>query len=96
MLAQLFALNPANQARAFVAFWGVTGVEMPVWLLVIVAFLLGLVPTLLFHGASRWGLKRRLDHAERALADTRPTTVIDGRDTVATAPASASPPYPAP
>jgi lipopolysaccharide assembly protein A len=47
--------------------------------LMLVTFLLGLVPMLIVHRATRWTLRRRLDSANRALTETAvlPSTIRD-------------------
>ena len=40
----------------------------PLWFALLVAFLLGLIPALALHRATRWNLKRKLDAATRAFA----------------------------
>jgi lipopolysaccharide assembly protein A len=40
------------------------------------AFLIGLTPFYVLHRATRWRLRRRLDNAERALADIRGSEVM--------------------
>ena len=59
--------------------------KLPVLLLI--AFLAGLLPALAILQTSRWRLRRRLDAAERALADLR---------TLPSAPAPELPPAPLP
>lgn len=58
-------------------------------LLLLVVFLIGFLPTLLYHQASKWRLRQRLAATERALADMR---------LVANPPATSSmaPPLPTP
>lgn len=48
----------------------VIDVRLPV--LIVVAFLLGLLPMWAFARVSRWGIRRRLQTAEQALAATTP------------------------
>ena len=43
----------------------------PLWFPVLCAFCLGLIPTWLFHRATRWSLIRKLDAANRNLTETR-------------------------
>lgn len=45
-------------------------------LLLLVTFLLGLVPTLLYQQALRWRLRQKLTAAERALADIRAVAAL--------------------
>lgn len=42
--------------------------------LLLVTFLIGFVPTLIYQRAMRWRLRQRLSNAERALADLRAAT----------------------
>ncbi|MEY2943373.1 MAG: hypothetical protein RLY97_1387 [Pseudomonadota bacterium] len=54
--------------------WGNQVLDTKLPVVIIAAFLLGLLPTFLLHRATRWNLKRKLDSAERALSDiTLPT-----------------------
>ena len=57
-------------------------------ILLLVAFLIGLLPLFIVHRATRWNLKRRLDNAERSLAELRtpPTTMVPAIDPVVTPP----------
>ncbi len=70
VLAVIFAMNPLNQVRVLVGVFGITGIDTPLWAALIVAFLAGLLPTLLWHRIVRWSLRRRLVSAQRALTET--------------------------
>src|SRR3546814_20444676 len=43
----------------------------PLWVIVVLSFLTGLLPLLAMHRAARWRWRRRLEQSERALADAR-------------------------
>ena len=61
--------------------WGETVADVKLPVLLLLAFLAGLLPTLLLHRATRWSLRRRLNSAERALSDVvapRETPAIEG------------------
>lgn len=65
--AMLFAFN--NWILVTVNLWSGLQLDTRLPILLIGAFLLGLVPTLLLHRATRWSLKRKLSTMERALAE---------------------------
>jgi lipopolysaccharide assembly protein A len=69
----IFAFN--NWTDAHIALWGgmVWDTKLPVPLLI--AFLIGLLPAFLLHRATRWSLTRKLNTAERALAENKPVVV---------------------
>ena len=52
--------------------WGGLIAEVNLPLLLLVTFLLGLLPTLLFHHAVRWRLRSRLTSLERTVEGLRP------------------------
>jgi len=52
--------------------WGGLIAEVNLPLLLLLTFLLGLLPTLLFHHAVRWRLRSRLTSLERTVSDLRP------------------------
>jgi uncharacterized integral membrane protein len=70
VLIAAFALNKWNQKAVFVAIYGEVGVQTPIWMVVLISFLAGLVPTLIVHRITRWSLRRRLENANRALTET--------------------------
>lgn len=92
VLAVIFAMNPLNQARVLVGVFGITGIDTPLWMALFVAFLAGLLPTIIWHRIVRWSLRRRLDTAQRALTDTY-TSPAPPRETV---PPGATPMAPPP
>ena len=80
VIAVIFATK--NWTTAQVNLWGgiVADVKLPVLLLI--AYLIGVVPPTILYHASRWHLRRRLDSAERTIAELRPvaTTPAATRD----------------
>jgi putative membrane protein len=69
VVAVIFAFN--NWTQVSVNLWGGLHADAKLPVLLLVAFLIGLLPMFILHRATRWNLKRRLDNAERALADLR-------------------------
>ncbi|MGN6377200.1 MAG: LapA family protein [Sphingomonas sp.] len=69
VLVIVFAL--ANWTTVPVRLWGglVADVNLP--MLMLIMFLIGLLPTLLYHHAVRWRLRSRLSQSERTIADLR-------------------------
>jgi lipopolysaccharide assembly protein A len=69
----------ANWTPVTVNLWSGMVVDTRLPVLMLVTFLLGLVPMLIVHRATRWTLRRRLDSANRALTETAvlPSTVRD-------------------
>ncbi len=65
----IFAFN--NGQRVDVIFWGDITINTPLWMVALLAFLLGLLPILILHRATRWNLNRKLDAANRTLTETR-------------------------
>ncbi len=65
--AVVFAMY--NWVAVPLALWGGLALEVKLPLLLLVAFLLGLLPMLVVHRTTRWRLRRRLDAAERSLAE---------------------------
>ncbi|MGD9809711.1 MAG: LapA family protein [Sphingobium sp.] len=62
------APQPNTPGRIAIALWGTNVLEVRLPILIICAFLLGLVPTWLWGRARKWQLQRKLNSAERALA----------------------------
>lgn len=84
VLAGFFSWN--NWTEAKIALWdgNIWHTMLPVPLLF--AFLLGLLPTLLLHHATRWSLRRKLETTKRALVEAqRPDP--HAQTTIETAPA---------
>lgn len=69
VLIALFCYN--NWVVVPVNLWDGLILETKLPMLLLVAFLVGLLPALLLHGAARWRWRRRLEASERALADER-------------------------
>jgi putative membrane protein len=67
--AVIFAMR--NWTPVTVNLWGGLLVDAKLPVLVFGAFIVGFLPTFLWHRAARWRLQRRLDSHERALADMR-------------------------
>ncbi len=65
-----WAIAPSYSGYVPVKLWGDLILETRLPVLIIVAFLLGLVPTWLWARAIRWQMKRKLASTERALANT--------------------------
>jgi putative membrane protein len=70
VIAVIFATK--NWTTAQVNLWGgiVADVKLPV--LLAIAFLAGLLPPTILYHATRWRLRRRIDSAERTIAELRP------------------------
>ncbi len=85
--AMLF--SNANWITVPVELWHTATVDAKLPALLLVAFLLGLLPTMLLHRATRWSLRRKLNAMERALADV--TTPTPETKPAGTIPPSAAP-----
>jgi lipopolysaccharide assembly protein A len=68
VLGVIFAFN--NSQIVTISLWRDIVVDTPLWMVALVAFLLGAVPTLILYRATKWTLRRRLESANRALTDT--------------------------
>jgi lipopolysaccharide assembly protein A len=92
VIAAVFSLR--NWVPVPVNLWGglVAFVKLPV--LVFGAFLVGLIPPLILHRATRWRLRRKLGEAERSLVELRPAPT-DPTPVVPAESASPTPPPPA-
>jgi lipopolysaccharide assembly protein A len=73
VIAVIFAFN--NWTPVTITLWGGMLLDTRLPILLLAAFLLGLVPYFILHRATRWSLRRKLDSAERALAEVRGTPV---------------------
>jgi uncharacterized integral membrane protein len=62
-----------NWTSVQIHLWGGLLAEVNLPLLLLLTFLLGLLPTLLFHHAVRWRLRSRLMSLERTMANLHPT-----------------------
>lgn len=63
----------ANWISVPIKLWGDTVADTKLPVLVVSAFLLGLLPMWVFARIARWRIRRRLDSAEQALAATAPS-----------------------
>ena len=75
VVAVIFAFN--NWTQVTVNLWGGLRVDAKLPILLLVAFLVGLVPLFVVHRAMRWTLRRRRDNAERSRAELRGPIVTD-------------------
>jgi lipopolysaccharide assembly protein A len=67
----LVLFSAVNWTPVTINLWGGMQLDTQLPVLIILAFLAGLLPTLLLHRATRWTLKRKIGTMERALADTK-------------------------
>jgi len=67
--AVAFSYN--NWHNVQLSLWGGLLADVNLPLLIFGAFLLGLLPPYILHRATRWSLRRRLEAAERQLAEAR-------------------------
>lgn len=90
----VFAIG--NWTMVPIRLWAGLIAEINLPLLLILTFLAGLIPTLLYHHAVKWRMRQKLATAERAMADLRsavsaavapPAPLLDPGDTTP-APAS--------
>jgi uncharacterized integral membrane protein len=70
VVAAVFAYR--NWSPVTLNLWGGLQADVQLPLLVLVAFLVGLLPGVILHRATRWRLGRKLAQAERSLAEVRP------------------------
>jgi putative membrane protein len=69
VLIALFSYN--NWTPVTVSLWSGLQLDSKLPVLLLLAFLLGLLPMLLLYQTTRWRLRRRLESAERSLAELR-------------------------
>ena len=69
VLGVIFSFN--NWQIISIKLWSDIVVDTPLPVLLFVVFMLGLLPVLFLHRATRWSLSRKLDAAQRSLIDTR-------------------------
>ena len=82
------AASPVLPGRVAVKLWGDAGMETRLPVLILFAFLLGLVPTWAWGQAVKWRLSRRVTSAERALESMTaqpPRSIEPGSDTLLSA-----------
>ena len=90
ILAALLIFTAFNWKPVEVQIWTNLVLETKIPALVIVAFLLGLVPTWLIHRGTQWRLNRRIGHLEAAARNQGATRLLDP----ASAPGQAAPSVP--
>jgi lipopolysaccharide assembly protein A len=71
--AAIFSWN--NWTPVTINLWDGLVLDTKLPVLLITAFLIGLIPYFLIHRATRWSLRRKLDSAERNISDLKSTTV---------------------
>jgi lipopolysaccharide assembly protein A len=69
VVAAIFSYN--NWIPTTITLWSSLVLDTRLPVLLLAAFLLGLLPYFILHRTTRWSLKRKLETAERALAETR-------------------------
>lgn len=89
-----WAIAPSYSGYVPVKLWDDIILETRLPVLIVVAFLLGLLPTWLWARACRWRLQRKLSSAERALATS--TAAPPAPAEAADGPPPSSPSFPAP
>jgi lipopolysaccharide assembly protein A len=77
VIAVLFSMN--NWTTVSIMLWNGLMMETKLPVLLIGAFLVGLLPILLLHRATRWSLRRKLDSMERSLASATAPAVSTPR-----------------
>lgn len=72
VLVALFAIR--NGTPVTVNLWSDLQMVTPLWVIVLLSFLVGLLPVLAMHRASKWRWRRRLEQSDRALTESRNST----------------------
>ncbi len=67
VIAVAFAFK--NWTPVQVLLWGNIVVDVKLPILLLTVFLLGLTPMFILHRATRWRLRRKLEHVQRALGE---------------------------
>lgn len=81
-----------NWTSVTINLWGDVQVDTKLPVLVLGAFLLGLVPPFILYRATRWRLRKRLATTERALNEARaPATPVEPQPSRETLPPAAVP-----
>jgi lipopolysaccharide assembly protein A len=68
VLGVIFSFN--NWQIVSIKLWGDILVDTPLPVLLFVTFMLGLLPVLILHRATRWNLRRKLEAANRSLSES--------------------------
>lgn len=97
LVVAVFALG--NWTMVTINLWAGLRAEVNLPFLLVLTFLAGLFPTLLYHHAVKWRLRQKLSTAERAIADLRGASaappplhvVIDGAPAPAAIPSAVPP-----
>ena len=89
VIAVAFAFK--NWTPVTVLLWGNIVVDVKLPILMFAAFLLGMLPTFILYRASRWRMRRKLEHVERALGEVRVAVDAASPDTPAMLPLGAAP-----
>lgn len=84
VIAVIFSVR--NWTTVTIHLWGGIDADVKLPVMLLAAFLIGLLPVFIVHRATRWRLRRRLETAERAVA----------LQAAATPPADPTAPPPAP
>lgn len=85
----VFAVN--NWVPVTINLWGGLQLDTQLPVLIVAAFLLGLIPYFVLHRATRWSMSRKLSNMERTVAELRGTTVTPAPSRPATVQPSAAP-----
>jgi putative membrane protein len=75
VIAVVFSIRNWHPAVT-INLWGGMQADVKLPLLLLGAWLLGFLPPFIVFRATRWRLRRRLESAERALADARPPETV--------------------
>ena len=78
VIAVAFAFK--NWTPVTILLWGNIVVDVKLPILMFGAFLIGLLPTYIFHRAIRWRLRRRLENMERSLGEVRGEPSLENAD----------------
>ncbi len=71
----ILLFSAENWTPVSVNLWSGLVLDTRLPVLLVLAFLLGLLPVMLLHRATRWSLRRRLDTVERNFSDYRANAV---------------------
>ncbi|WP_380878988.1 hypothetical protein ACFB49_19710 [Sphingomonas sp. DBB INV C78] len=97
VIAVIFATRNWNTVT--INLWGGLQADVKLPVLIFGAFLVGLLPPWILHRTTRWTLRRRIDSAERALAEARgyepaPTPATGSSSVINVVPAPSTVPVP--
>lgn len=84
VIAVIFSYR--NWTPVTINLWGGLQADIKLPILLLIAFLVGFLPWYILHKATRWQLRRKLDAAQRALAEARATGATDPAATTTPAP----------